>query len=54
MSLPELVGWLLLKWTEGGLESPAMVRDIRYSIIAYAELAAVMLLISYILIIGGQ
>jgi hypothetical protein len=25
-----------------------MVRDIRYSIIAYAELAAVMLLISYI------
>ena len=31
-----------------------MVRDIRYSIIAYAELAAVMLLISYILIIGRQ
>jgi len=31
-----------------------MVRDIRYSIIPYAELAAVMLLISYILIIGGQ
>jgi len=30
-----------------------MVRDIRYSIIAYAELEAAMLLVSYILI-GGQ